>query len=130
MTFDEFRDVWCRIFREVPEMVDLFHRLRKRYRTYVVSNTDSLHMPYVLKRFPWLNHFDGQALSYELGVRKPDPEFFGRTLEKFGLEARECVYIDDLEENVLAGRAAGIDSIHHFTVEETASELRKMGIEA
>jgi len=129
MSFDEFRNVWCNIFREVPEMVDLFHRLRKEYKTYILSNTDSLHMPYVLEKFPWLNLFDGQALSYKLGERKPSPEFFKRALDKFKLDPAECVFIDDIEENVLAGRAAGIDSIQHITPKETISELRKLGIE-
>ena len=86
MTFGEFREVWCGIFREIPPMLELFHKIRTKYRTYVLSNTDPLHFPYVLEKFPWLEKFDGRALSYELGFSKPERKFFIKAMEKFGLD--------------------------------------------
>ena len=130
MSFDGFREVWCNIFREIPPMVELFHGIRKKYETYILSNTDPLHFPYVLERFPWLEMFDGRAISYELGVRKPNREFFIRALSKFRKAASECIYIDDIEENILTARELGIQSILHTSPEETVSALREMGIDA
>jgi FMN phosphatase YigB (HAD superfamily) len=129
MAFDGFREVWCNIFREIPPMVELFHGIRKKYETYILSNTDPLHFPYVLEQFPWLEMFDGRAISYELGVRKPNREFFIMALKKFGKTASECVYIDDIDENVLAARELGIDSVLHSSPEQTISLLTEMGID-
>ena len=128
MTFEEFRDVWCDIFREISPMLELFHKIRTKYRTYILSNTDPLHFPYVLEKFPWLEMFDGRALSYELGFHKPEREFFIKAMEKFGLDPSECIYIDDLEENVLAARQVGIDSIQHTSLEETKAALNDLEI--
>ena len=128
MTFEDFREVWCDIFSEITEMVKFQRGIRGRYKTYIASNTDALHMPYVLGKYAWLREFDGYALSYELGVRKPEQEFFRRALEKFGLNARECVYIDDIAENTAGARSLGIESVVFTTAKETISELGRMGI--
>ncbi len=129
MTFEQFREVWCNIFREIPPMVEVFHRIRRKYETYVLSNTDPLHFPYVLERFRWLEMFDGRAISYELGVRKPNRGFFIKALKKFRKTPSECIYIDDIEENVLAACEVGIHSILHTSPEETVSALREMEID-
>ena len=129
MPFEEFHEIWCDIFRVITPMVELFHRLREKHRTYILSNTDPLHLPYVLEKFPWLNMFDGRAISYELGVRKPNREFFIKALEKFAENPSGCVYIDDLEENVVAAQDLGIDGILHISSEDTLTKLKGFGID-
>ena len=38
---------------------------------------------------------------------KPDSEIYIRLLEKFGLKAEECLFIDDSEANIRAAEALG-----------------------
>ncbi len=40
-------------------------------------------------------YFDAPCLSYELGVRKPDPAIFHMCLKKLGIPAQNCLYVGD-----------------------------------
>lgn len=64
--------------------------------------------------------FDGVWASCHLGVRKPDPAFYERLLEKVGVPAEACLFADDRQVNVDAAAAAGLRA-HLFT---SAADLR------
>jgi HAD superfamily hydrolase (TIGR01509 family) len=130
MTYDEFVVVWSDIFTEIPEMIELSQNMRAKYQTYIASNTDPIHFPYVFMKYKWISMFTGFALSYELKARKPEKEFFERALAKFKLQPPECVYIDDIEENVASARTVGINAILHESPGQTIKELNKLGIKA
>ena len=61
-------------------------------------------------------HFDGFLISAEEKLVKPDPAIFRRLCEKFGLLASECLFIDDLQENVDAAVRLGF---HGYRFEGT-----------
>ncbi|MCL1631748.1 HAD family hydrolase [Sporolactobacillus sp. CPB3-1] len=55
------------------------------------------------------NHlFDSVITGDEVSVPKPDPEGIKRTLEKFGADPQQTIYIGDANGDILAGKAAGI----------------------
>jgi putative hydrolase of the HAD superfamily len=59
--------------------------------------------------FPW---FDVPCLSYELGIRKPDPAIFRACLEALGIPARNCLYVGDGGSQELeAARDAGMQAL-------------------
>jgi putative hydrolase of the HAD superfamily len=58
-----------------------------------------------------------------VGTRKPEPEIYAITLERLGLPAAECVFIDDLEHNVAAAKTAGMQGIVHRDTARTIAEL-------
>ena len=57
---------------------------------------------------------------------KPEREIFELTLDRLGLPAAECVFIDDMAHNVAAAGQAGLAGIVHRTFDETASELETL----
>ena len=59
-------------------------------------------------------YLDEVVASYEVGARKPEPEFYTRVLEFAGAAAHEVFFVDDREVNVEGAREAGI-AAHHFT---------------
>lgn len=128
ITYDEFIILWSDIFTEIPEMIELSQKLKTKYQTYIASNTDPIHFPYVIMKYEWMKKFTGFALSYELKARKPEKEFFERALSKFRLQPSECAYMDDIEENVAAARAVGINAILHTSPEQTITELKRLGV--
>jgi putative hydrolase of the HAD superfamily len=67
--------------------------------------------------------FDAVVISGEVGLRKPEPEIFVLALERIGLPAGECAFVDDLPHNVAAAARQGLVGIVHRTFEETAGEL-------
>ena len=40
-------------------------------------------------------YFDAPCLSWEIGVRKPDPAIYRRCLERLGVPAEHCLYVGD-----------------------------------
>ena len=74
-------------------------------------------------RSQWQEMFDAVVISGEVGMRKPEPEIFVLALERIGLPAGECAFVDDLPHNVAAAARQGLVGIVHRTFEETAGEL-------
>lgn len=64
--------------------------------------------------------FERVLASHHLGVRKPDPAFFARLLDRIGASADEAAFVDDREVNVAAAEEVGLTS-HRF---EDAASLR------
>ena len=46
-------------------------------------------------------------------MRKPEPRIFEHALGRIGLAGQACVFIDDIEANIMAARGLGIAGIHH-----------------
>jgi putative hydrolase of the HAD superfamily len=74
-------------------------------------------------RSDWHAMFDAVVISGEVGLRKPEPEIFELVLQRIGLRAGECVFIDDMAHNIVAAQQAGLAGIVHRTFDETAAEL-------
>jgi putative hydrolase of the HAD superfamily len=78
----------------------------------------------------WRDLFDTIVISGDVGLHKPGPEIFELALREIGLPASECVFIDDLRENVAGAEAVGITGILHRGAETTLPELeRLLGLE-
>ena len=107
-------------FAHAPDMAGLVHRIR-RYdvRTALLSN--SWGDQYM--RDGWSDLFDVVVISGEVGMRKPEPEIFQHTLGLLGLDAAQCVFVDDHDRNIRAAAALGIIGVWHQTYAQTAAEL-------
>ena len=112
---------WNSIIGDMPEERLLFlEGLRDsgKYRMFMLSNTNALHMACAelqmgSLRFARLRScFEGFYLSHEMGMRKPDPGIFRAVLHRHGLVARETLFIDDTLEHTLGARTAGIHTWH------------------
>lgn len=123
ISFRHFLLIWTAHFTPTQEMVAYGRSLVGRYRVYFFSNTDPIHIPPLFDRFPSLLFFDGHALSWELGVRKPDPEFFRRGLAKFSLDPRECLFVDDRPENTQTARQLGMQAVDFRTPSQAIAEM-------
>ncbi|MEV6178827.1 HAD family phosphatase [Streptomyces sp. NPDC052015] len=64
--------------------------------------------------------FDGLALSFRIGVRKPQRGIFEAAAEMAGVAPEECVLVDDIEANCVGAEAAGWQAVH-FTDTDTAA---------
>jgi putative hydrolase of the HAD superfamily len=116
ITTDTLREVWNRMivdFRE--EKIRLLQELRPRYRTFLLSNTNSIHIEkcngILQKKFgiSGLEElFDKTYYSFTTGLRKPMPEIFGLVLQENGLKPEETLFIDDSEEHLAAAKKLGI----------------------
>jgi putative hydrolase of the HAD superfamily len=67
--------------------------------------------------------FDVVVDSAFVGMRKPDPRIYALTLERFGVPARKCAFVDDLEINLPPAAAAGMHPIHFRDTDQVVAEL-------
>lgn len=63
-------------------------------------------------RFPFLKRFAGTIVSAEVGLLKPDPAIYRLFLDRHGLTASECLFMDDSAKNVAGAAALGFETIH------------------
>ena len=113
---DEFIRIWCDIFTENKKMTELIRSLaRQGHNLYLLSNTNRLHLDYLQRTYPAFAYFSGGIYSHEAGVMKPHEAIYHSALEKFSLNAKETLYIDDLPENINTGRLLDL-KCHHYSL--------------
>lgn len=61
--------------------------------------------------------------SSRVGLRKPDTRIYELTLERLGLPAPACVFVDDLEPNIAAAGALGLRTVWFHDTEQAIAEL-------
>ena len=76
---------------------------------YVLSNASDLFYEY-FPRFLPLDFFNGVFVSSDYLMLKPDVEIYKAFLDKYGLKADECLFIDDREDNVEGAKKAGLNT--------------------
>ena len=112
----------------LPKMLHLADCLRKAgYRTGILSNIDAAHGVINLHRHIF-EHFDEVLLSYQVGVRKPDSAAFRLLANRLDVELEELVFVDDLQLNIDAATAIGINAIHFVSYEQLKRDLAKLGV--
>ena len=71
--------------------------------------------------------FDGWVISSEVGLRKPDPAIYALAVERIGVPADRCVYVDDLPGNLKPARALGMATVlHRGDAAATLAELHAL----
>ena len=129
VSFEQFREMWSSIF--LPETIvpeDMLERLRGHYRLLLLSNTDSIHYHWVKERYPILGRFDASVLSFELGLRKPEPEIYREAILRAGCRPQEIFFTDDRQDNVEGALQAGIDAVQFESLEKLQRDLEFRGV--
>lgn len=117
VTPERIVDVWNSMLLDFPDFrLEFISNLAKeaKYRLFLLSNTNALHIPHVKKimgsdkfnRFR--NSFEQFYLSHEIQLRKPNTEVYQFVLDQNGLQAEETFFIDDTKENTEAAAQLGI----------------------
>ena len=74
--------------------------------------------------------FDAVVISGEVGLRKPDPAIFNLGAEKLGVTPHDCVFVDDLDKNLVVAESLGMVGILHRAAEETIAQMAEhLGLE-
>jgi 2-haloacid dehalogenase len=95
---------------------------------YCLTNFSAETYPPTFERFEFLRWFHGVMVSGEVGIIKPDPRIFELLLERFAIDPKRAVYIDDVAANVDAARPFGIHAIHFTTPTTLRAELAELGL--
>ena len=96
------------------------------YGVYYLSNYSKKAYDECGESLAFMPYMDGGIVSFKVGMTKPDPKVYGCFLDKCGLEAESCVFIDDTEENVTAAKTLVFAGIVFTTYEELIDELKNI----
>ncbi|MCQ2300903.1 MAG: HAD family phosphatase [Bacteroidales bacterium] len=112
------------VTHEIEGMYNLLSRLKAEgHKLYGLTNWCSkVHI--TMTQFPIFQLLDGQIISSEEHVIKPEPEIYHRLFTKFNLKPEECIFTDDRAENVDAGRRLGMKGIVFKDAKQYERELR------
>ena len=107
----------------------LFDEVRKEgYKTYILSNMGQEGARKVRSFDNFLPKFDGAIFSSEVKTIKPEPEVYQILLDTYDLKASECLFLDDMERNIVAGQKIGIDGIVYSDYTIVLEELKSRGV--
>lgn len=122
---------WHQDIPPLDGVYDLVEELKgKGYGIYLLSNTCTRFHSF-RKSIPALRFFDGEFISADCHLVKPEPGIYLRFLEQFSLRPEECVFIDDVPLNIEAAIRCGFYGlVYHGDPARLRRELRALGVDA
>ena len=121
-----YRSHWREMLTgEMPGMRELLIELRvKGYEIYGLTNWSMETFPEAREHFGILQLIDRYVVSGAERLVKPDPRLFRVLLDRYGLKAEECTFVDDNPDNVAAARALGMEGIVFHGAEDLRKQLK------
>jgi putative hydrolase of the HAD superfamily len=126
--YDTFFSIYNDVFSLNLPVLQIMKRLKRNYKLVVLSNTDTMRFGFIKKKFPEILIFDEYVLSFEVGYMKPHTQIYKEALKKAGFPAKECVFIDDRDENIEAAAKLGINGIHMGPQTDLEAILKETGL--
>ena len=119
MSEDEIVDAWNALLLDFPpERIMLLKKIKTVYRTFLLSNTNSIHLNEFQQRLHneqgvYLEDlFEKTYYSHVVKLRKPHADIFQLVLNENNLDPSETLFIDDTETNFPEARELGIQIYH------------------
>jgi 2-haloacid dehalogenase len=95
---------------------------------YAITNYSSEKFVETVERFPFFALFRDIVVSGDEKLLKPEAAIFRMCLDRNGLKAQDCVFIDDVARNIDGARAVGIDAILFESPEQLERDLQARGL--
>ncbi len=130
VSYEQFYAAYSDVFALNGPILKVMAKLKPKVKLAMVSNTDIMRFTFIKNRFPEILIFDGYALSFDLGLRKPDPEIYRAALRLVDSSAARSVFIDDIQENIESAERLGIKGILFRPNTNLEAELEKFGVKA
>ena len=105
------------------KMIDLVKEKGLKY--YILSNYPKDAFEYTYDMCPFIQNAYGMVISYDVLMIKPDKNIYLKLLDKYGLKANECLFIDDLDINVEGAKSVGINAFVFKDLEDGYKKLEE-----
>ncbi|MCB9834077.1 MAG: HAD-IA family hydrolase [Planctomycetes bacterium] len=115
-------------YRYLDGILPLLEELRRAgVEMHLVSNYSDWYRA-IEERLALSRYAPWTFVSCEWGLRKPEPAVFAALLGRLGRPPEELLFVDDVERNCLAARAAGIAAHRFRSAAVLRAELRGLAL--
>ncbi|WP_165758913.1 HAD family hydrolase [Niastella yeongjuensis] len=118
-TKDQIIAAWNDMLLDFPaKRVEFLKKLQSKYRLYLFSNTNQIHLLHFHKAYREVygsdmdNLFTKAYYSHLIKLRKPDVAAFEYVIKDSSVHAAETLFIDDALVNVEGAQKAGLQGLH------------------
>ena len=98
------------------------------YSVVALTNWSAETFPIALKKFDFLHWFEGIVVSGTEQTRKPFSDIYQTTLDRFKIDPKTAIFIDDNLRNIRGAEALGINGIQFTNPKQLANSLEFYGI--
>lgn len=121
--------------KEIENMIETEHTINHSLLDYIESELKPKYKIGMLSNIGrgWIQNFfdehqlhdvfNAVVLSGDEGVTKPHPQIYELMSERLEVGVEECVFIDDLPENIAGADAAGMHGIVYGNIRQMKQEL-------
>lgn len=128
---EEMLSFWVKILEPIDYTLEKMQMLKRRgYQIYLLSNLNEEAYEYIKKRYFIFDFVDGYVLSFQEQLAKPNQEIYELLCGRYELIPQECIFIDDLNENVVAAKTYQMKGIQFFDEEQVDKELEEILLES
>jgi 2-haloacid dehalogenase len=131
--FPEYENLIRLFYHDWPQMfsgpitknVELFKKLKAsgNYKIYALTNWSAEKWDKALELFPFFNDFDGIVVSGQEKTRKPFPEIYKIILNRYQINPKKAIFIDDNLDNIVTANNLKIQGIHFKSNTSLEKEL-------
>jgi putative hydrolase of the HAD superfamily len=120
-----FREIFFEALDPNEPMIDLMRECKAGGRRMaMLTNNVREWEPLWRTMLPVDEIFETVIDSGFVGYRKPEPQIYEITLERLGLPASACLFVDDLEVNCEAARELGFTAVQYREADQAIAEVR------
>ncbi len=115
---------WVKMHTIKRDTAEFLKELKEQgFKIYILSNISEDTYKFV-SQFDFFSLVDGGVYSCEVHICKPDIEIYEKLLEKYNLQAKETIFIDDIFDNVKSANELGINAIQFTTLDEVKQKVK------
>ncbi len=121
-----FSEIYFDALHPNEPMIDLMREAKQGgHRMGLLTNNVREWEPLWRSMLPVDEIFEVVVDSGFVGCRKPDREIYDITLERMGVPAEECLFVDDIDINCDAARELGMSAVHYQHNDQAIPEIRE-----
>lgn len=108
------------------DLLAAIRRFRSDYKIGLLSNVGVHVIERLFTSIERSELFDAVVLSSDVSVVKPHPEMYELIAQKLAVPAKDCIMIDDIEDNVRGAEAVGMKAVQFFTTDQVLQALEEL----
>ncbi len=120
-----FREIYFEALDPNPPMIELMRELKAAgFQMGMLTNNVREWEPLWRSMLPVDEIFETVVDSGFVGCRKPESRIYALTLERIGLAAEACLFIDDVDVNCEGAQKAGMTAVHFRDNEQAIADIQ------